>query len=262
MNPVFRATRSAFSSRPLALATALFTTSVIVGGAAAATTLTPANSIPLEFAASSSETFTGTNCGATASVVKPLPAGATDIKVAQPKVGDRGKGGDGTRVSAVTVAGTVVTITVVADGPLICDPALTGVPPGEPVRWTADYDVRAEYKRRVQATIRVFYESYLPGAKWQLRPRTIRDSRRGAPPGARVSGISWKTFGGKTAVGSGRLRLDYCRRGDNCPANGKRIRLVASDPGYCKDSDKIEYKRLSGFVGRIDEFNRNIRCSD
>jgi hypothetical protein len=233
----------------------------VAGGAAAATTLNSTNSIPFGFFARSSKTFTGTNCGATATVTWQLPAGATGITVATPRIGDRDEGGGGTRVSAVAVTGTLVTITVVADGPSICDPTVTGVPAGEPVNWTATYGVRAEYRRRVQATIRIFYESYDFGARWQLRPKTIRDTRAGGGPGARVTGIRWTRFGGRTAVGSGTLRLDYCGPRDNCPENGKRIRLVASKPGYCKDSGRIEYLRLSGYIGRIDHFNNRITCS-
>ena len=165
-------------------------------------------------------------------------------------------------MTAVTVQGTVATVTILADGPNICDPAETGVPAGEPVNWNADYDVRVLHKRRVQVTLRIFYESYTFGAKWKLRPKTVRDSRAGAPPGARVTGIRWKRFGGKKAVGSGRLRLDYCRRGDNCPDDGRRIRLVASKAGYCKATGKIEYQRLAGYLGKLDQFGGVLSCTD
>jgi len=244
----------------LALTLVLLST-LMGGGAVAATRLTPANSISFPFAASSTETFAGTDCGATATVVKRYPAGSKGIKMAEPKVGDRDKQGGATQVTSVSVAGTVVTITVRADGPSICDPDRTGVPAGEPVHWKATYPIRAEYRRRVQTTMRVFYESYLFGAKWKLRPKTIRDSRRGGPPGERVTGIRWKRFGGKTAVGSGRLRQDYCRRGDNCPQNGKRVRLVASKAAYCKDSDKIEYLRLRFYIGGMLKTDIPIKCS-
>ena len=197
--------------------TLLLLSTLLGGGAEAATKLTPANSISFPFAASTTETFAGTDCGATATVVKRYPPGSKGIKVAEPKVGDRDRQGGGTQVTSVSVEGAVVTITVQANGSSICDPARSGVPAGEPVPWKATYRVRAEYRRRVQTTMRVFYESYLFGAKWKLRPKTIRDGRRGGGPGERVTGIRWKRFGGRTAVGSGRLRQDYCRRGDNCP---------------------------------------------
>ena len=92
--------------------------------------------------------------------------------------------------------------------------------------------MRAEYRRRVQATIRVFYESYVFGAKWKLRPKVIQDARAGGALSERFTGIRWKRFGGKVATGYGRLRQTYCRRGENCPDNGRRIRLVASKPAY------------------------------
>ncbi len=68
-------------------------------------------------------------------------------------------------------------------------------------------------------------------------------------------------FGGTTATGFGTLRLDYCGPGDNCPTNGKRIRVVASKPSYCKDSGKIEYLRLAGFIGKLEHFGGIISCS-
>lgn len=243
------------------IAVALLIVAVAGGSAAAATRLTSANSIRFPFFAGGNETFTGTGCGGTATFTRTLPAGAEDIRVATPHVGDRDQGG-GTRVTAVTLQGTVVTVAIVADGPSICDPAQTGVPASEPVNWMANYDVRAEYKRRVQVTIRIFYESYEFGAKWKLRPKTIRDGRRGSPPGARLTGIRWKRFGGRKAVGYGRLRLDYCPRGGNCPGNGKRIRVVASRPDYCKDTGRIEYLKLDGYIGRIDHFANVITCSE
>jgi hypothetical protein len=240
------------------VAVLLASASLAGGSAAAATKLTAANSIPFEFFAGGVETFAGTDCGGTATFTRTLPAGSQGIKLVNIAVGDR-DANNASRVTAVTVAGTVVTVTVVGDGPPICDPEQTGVPAGEPVHWQVRYDVRAEYTRRVQATLRVFYESYLFGAKWRLRPKTVRDTRAGMV-GARVTGIRWKRFGGKRAIGFGRLRLDYCRRGDNCPGNGKRIRLVASKPDFCRDSGKIEYLRISGTVGGAPRFGGQLKC--
>ena len=162
--------------------------------------------------------FSGADCGTTASITKTLPAGASGIKVREPAVGDRDETGGGTQVTAVTVTGTEITVTVLADGATICDPAQTGYPPGATVYWTASYDLRAEYKRRVQATLRVYYESYMHGAKWKMRPKSVHDSRAGAAPGQRVTGIKWKRFGGRKAIGYGRLRQDYCRPGRQLPA--------------------------------------------
>lgn len=232
-------------------------------GAAAATNLTPRNSVSYDLMTNSTEVLTGTNCGATATFTKTLPTGSTGIKVVKPVVGDRDSTGDGTQVTAVSVAGTVISFTVVANGPNICDPALTGYPPGADVPWKAVYDVRAEYKRRIPTTIRVFYESYIHGAKWKDRPKTIQDSRAGTPRKVRqrVTRIKWKSFGGKKAVGQGTLRQDYCRGNDNCPQNGKHVRLVASKPRYCKDSDKFEYLKLDIYIGKINWFGSRIECS-
>lgn len=244
------------------VAIVVFGALLIVSSALAATRLTSKNSISHRFYTGSKETFAGTNCGATAVLTKTLPTDSTGITVVDPKIGSRDPTG-GTQITDVSVAGTVVTLTALADGPVICDPAFTGLPPGEPVAWTAEYDFGAEYTQRVQPTMRIYFESYEYGAKWQIRPKTIYDSRAGTPRSvrSRVTGIKWKQFGGKKAIGFGRRRLDYCRRGENCPGNGKRVRLVASKPDFCKDTGKIEYLDLNIFAGgRLDQGLR-ITCS-
>ncbi|MFY9264918.1 MAG: hypothetical protein WAO61_05785 [Solirubrobacterales bacterium] len=245
------------------LAVAIIAALVLTSGAAAATKLTSRNSVSYALMNNTTEQLTGVNCGATATFTRTLPEGSAAIKIVKPVIGELDGTGKGTRVTAVSVAGTVVSFTVVADGPNVCDPALTGYPPGDDVPWQAVYDFRAEYTRRIQTTMRVFYESYTHGAKWKTRPKTIQDSRKGTPRRARqrVTGIKWKSFGGRKAVGYGKLREDFCRSGDNCPNNGKRVRLVAGKPGYCKDSNRFEYLRLTVYRGKTALSDANIVCS-
>ena len=199
---------------------------LLATGATAAAKLTSKNSFP-SFAAGSKEVFSGSRLRDDRLDHEDAPGPVHRHRGPRARSSATATNGGGTQVTAVTVAGTAITITVLADGPPICDPAQTGYPPDEPSTGRPPYDFRAEYTRRVQATIRVYYESYIFGAKWRMRPKTIHDSRAGAAPGERVTGIRWKRFGGRKAIGYGRLRQDYCRAGDNCPQNGKRIRLVA-----------------------------------
>lgn len=221
---------------------------VLVAAVPAVAELTSANSVAIEFGARFTAEVQATGCGTAATADKSLPAGAAAIRVTTPKVGDR----DGkTHVSAVTVSGTVVTISAVTDDPDVCEPA---------ANWAAEYDVRVEYTRRIQATMRIYYESYLTGAKWRMRPATIRDTRAGAPPGDRIARIKWKRFGGKTAEGTGILHLDYCRRNDNCPFDGKRVRLVARNAGLCRDSGKVEYVDLAVYIGKIQWSGMHLQC--
>ena len=150
----------------------------------------------------------------------------------------------------MTVTGTTVKITVLADGPRICNPAQTG---DEPVKWAARYDLRAEYKRRVQATIRVFYESYLIGARWQLRPTTISDGRRGAATRRALHGhplVEVRRHDGDRHRHAATGLLPPRRQ---LPHEREAIRLVASKPDYCADSGKIEYLRLSIYLGKIEQ---------
>jgi hypothetical protein len=221
---------------------------LVLGSTAAASAggLTSANSIAMEFFARSTAAFTGADCTTPVTADIQLPAGVSGVRVVEPKVGDRI---DGTRVTTISINGSVVTIGVVADRVENCQ------------SWQAEYDVRSEYTRRVQATMRVFFESYLFGAKWQVRPTTIRDTRRGGAPGERFTGIRWKSFGGKTAIGYGTLHQDFCRSGDNCPEDGKRARLVATHPGYCSDSGKVEYIDLAIYHGGRFRSGLHLQCS-
>lgn len=224
----------------------VFAASLIAGGAVASAKLTSKNSAVYKYFAAGTERFSGIDCGTTATLTKTLPTGSTGVVVVEPKVGTRDLLGGGTQIVDVKVEGEVITLTALADGPTICDPSLTGVPPGEPVHWIADYDFRAEYDRRVQAPIRIYFESYTIGAKWKIRPRTIYDSRAGTPRSQRTrfSGIKWQRFGGKKAIGFGRQHFGWCRKGELCPGNNKRVRLTATKPGFCLASGRVEYQKL------------------
>jgi hypothetical protein len=236
------------------------------GGVLAGEKLTSKNSVTYKLYTASKETFKGTNCGTTATLVKTLPTGSTGVKVVKPKLGERdGYSAEdtGTKITAIDVKDNVVTLSAIADGPWICDPERTGVAAGQPVNWHSDYDFEANYSRRIPTVIRVYYESYLSGAKWKTKPKTIQDSRKGAPKSARERYVKlkWKSFGGAKAVATGIAKLDYCRPSDNCPDNNARVRLVASKPRYCRDSGQFEYLNLNVYIhGR---FSRGtpIDCS-
>jgi hypothetical protein len=231
-------------------AKALAALCILLLAAPAAAQLTSGNSVVIAFGIARATTAEGIGCDSPTNVELSLPAGASGIQVVKPRMGDRDRTGQ-TRVTSVNVTGTVITYSVVADDPAVCEPG---------ARWVVDYAVRADYTRRIQATIRVYYESYLHGAKWKIRPSTIRDTRAGAPPGDRISGIKWKRFGGKTAEGVGILHLDYCRRGDNCPYDGKRARLFARNAELCRDSGKVEYRDLAVYLGKLRWSEMHIDC--
>ena len=111
---------------------ALVSVSLAGAGAAAEAKLGPSNSILYPFLASASERVSGTGCGETTTVTRRLPSGATGIKVLKPRVGDRDRDTRGTRVTAVAVTGAAVKVTVIADGPSVCDPTQTGFLPACP----------------------------------------------------------------------------------------------------------------------------------
>lgn len=216
---------------------------LLAGSATAATQIDPSNSVSFRFGAESVELATGTGCGTTATITKTLPAGSSAIAVISPEVGARDNP-NGTQVTAVQVVGSVITISVLGDGPNICDPAKTGEPVDQ-VQWMAKYTVRSDRTRRVVVPLRVNLAR--SGTKTRIRPKTVWNGD--GPTGVRFTGLKWKRFGSKKATGIGRLRLDYCKRGDNCPENGKRIKLVASNAGLCQFSGNIEYRKVTGYVG-------------
>lgn len=244
------------------LVVVLLAVTLIAGGAVASAKLTSKNSSVYQYYTTSTERFSGVDCGNTATVIKTLPAGSTGVVVVEPKVGTRDLLGGGTQIVDVKIDGEVITLTALADGPTVCDPSLTGVPPGEPVNWIADYGFIAEYDRRAQAPMRIFFDSYRIGAKWQIRPRTIYDSRAGTPRSQRTrfSGIKWQRFGGKKAVGFGRQHFGWCRKGERCPGNHKRVRLTATKPGYCLASGQVEYQKLDIWYGGRSVQGMLINC--
>jgi hypothetical protein len=232
------------------VAGALASLSLAGATAAAGQELTDANSIVVPGALDSAQGFEGQNCGGTATRTKPLPSDAEDIVVTGPKVGDRDPAG-GTRVTAVSLTGTVMSVSVVADGPTLCDPSRPTV------EWRANYTFTATFTQREQATIRVYFDSSLKGARWDLEATTIRNGRAGAFK-ERFTAIRWQRFGGLTAVGTGKLRQDRCR--GSCPLDGKRVRVTASDPALCEASDRIEYRRLVVTLGGRTRFSRRLSC--
>lgn len=223
---------------------AFLATLLVVGPAAGAPSLTTASSVAFRFASRSVESVDAVGCGTTATITKALPAGARRIALDEPAVGDRDAAGGSTRISAVAVTGTVVTIAVLADGPGLCDPAVVGGAIDQ-VRWSATYVVRALYSRRVRVPLRTDALAGR-GSAVRLHPATVKSGT--GPTGESYVGLRWSRFGGRKAVGIGTLRQNYCRAGDACPDNGRPIRLVASDPGYCPLTKRIEYREVTGYL--------------
>ena len=178
----------------------------------------------------------GVGCGAAASLVLALPASATEVQVLEPKVGDTTPE---SRLTEVAVEGASVRFSAVGDGSRICDPAADPEPPGMRP-WFGAYDYDIAFRERVSAR-------YWSGAdnKLRLRPRsvTIRFV-------ATVRKIRWRSFGGRKAVGFGRLVADSppgftCTR-RTCPGHGERFKVVLSRPSRCADNDEaVWYGRIA-----------------
>jgi hypothetical protein len=177
----------------------------------------------------------GVGCGGAASLVLALPASATEVQVREPKVGDTTPE---SRLTEVAAAGASVRFTAVGDGPFICDQGDDPDPPSlRP--WNGLYDYDIAFRERVSAR----YWS-LTG-KLRTRPRavTIRYI-------ATVRKIRWRRFGGRKAVGFGRMVVDEppgftCTR-RTCPGHGERFKVLLSRPNRCADNrEAVWYGRVA-----------------
>jgi hypothetical protein len=179
----------------------------------------------------------GVGCGAAASFVLALPASATEIQVREPKVGDRSLD---SRLTGTAVEGASVRFTAVGDGPFICDPAADPEPPGtRPWRGAYDYDIA--FRERVSA----LYWSL--AGKFKTRPRSVTIRYV-----ATVREIRWRRFGGREAVGFGRMAVDEppgftCTR-RTCPGHGERFKVVLSRPSRCADNDEAVWYGRVAFI--------------
>jgi hypothetical protein len=180
----------------------------------------------------------GVGCGAAESVVVGLPASATEVQVRKPKVGDTTLD---SRLTEAAVVGTSVRFTAVGEGAEICDPAAGPDPPS--VRpWSAAYDYDIAFRERVSAR----YVS-LKG-KLKTRPRSVPIRFV-----ATVRKIRWRTFGGRKAIGFGRMAVDEppgftCTR-RTCPGHGERFKVVLSRPSRCADfREAVWYGRVAFFT--------------
>jgi hypothetical protein len=180
----------------------------------------------------------GVGCGSAASLVLALPASATAVRVREPKVGDTTPE---SRLTEAAVAGAGVRLTAVGAGGAICDPAEDPTPPSMRP-WTGTYDYDLAFRERVSAR-------YWSGAgKLKTRPGAVRIRFV-----ATVRKIRWRSFGGRKAVGFGRMVVDSppgfrCTR-RSCPGHGRRFRVVLSRPSRCADNgEAVWYGRVAFFT--------------
>lgn len=181
----------------------------------------------------------GVGCGAAASLVLALPASATEVTAREPKVGDTTPE---SRLTEAAIEGASVRLTAVGDGEAICDPAEEPEPPSMRP-WSGVYDYDIAFRERVSAR-------YWSGADSNLttRPRSV--TMRFI---ATVRSIRWRRFGGRKAVGFGRLVADSppgftCSR-RTCPGHGERFKVVLSRPSRCADNgEAVWYGRVAFFT--------------
>jgi hypothetical protein len=176
-------------------------------------------------------------CGVGASASVPLPATATAIAVRRPRVGQTTFE---SRLTAVTVAGTTVQLTAVGDGPEVCDPEEDpDVPPAER-QWRASYPYDVAFRERVK--VAYWAGAAVRHARPALRPRKVT-----VPGVATMVRMRWRSFGGRAAVGHGRLRCEI----PGCVGRGDRFKVVLNGPSRCGDvGDRVYYGRIRFYTTR------------
>ena len=217
-------------------------------GPAAAQKLGKSNSFRQEFRSTDSFNVRGVGCGNSSSDTITLPpplkgtSSAYDIRVRSPVVGSES---GYVRVTAVAVKDQSITITATADA-VRCAAEASGPPAEE--GWQAGFSPDIRYARRVQARVDpvLIFDQAKPPA---LRPRRLRFN-----PNETVRGIRWKRFGGRTARGVGRYRLNGnpgCNP-QRCPGlreplrlNGRRMTVTLSRVKRCGGVLKYTRFRLS-----------------
>jgi hypothetical protein len=181
----------------------------------------------------------GVGCGVAASSVLTLPASATDVRVREPEVGATTLD---SRLTEAAVVGASVRFTAVGAGDDICDPAADPEPPTRRP-WDGVYDYDVAFRERVSAR-------YWSGSTKRLKTRPRSVTMRYI---ATVRKIRWRRFGGRQAVGFGRMVVDSppgftCTR-RTCPGHGRRFKVVLSRPSRCADNgDAVWYGRIAFFA--------------
>jgi hypothetical protein len=179
----------------------------------------------------------GVGCGVAGAATVTLPAGASAVVARRPKPGETT---DESRLTAVTVAGASVQLTAVGDGPAVCDPEEDpDVPPAQRP-WQALYGYDIAFQERV--SVAFWAGAAVPRARPAARPRTVR-----VPDIATMVHLRWRSFGGRRAVGYGRLRCEI----PGCVGRGDRFKVVLGDPSRCGDvGDTVYYGRIRFYTTR------------
>jgi hypothetical protein len=181
--------------------------------------------------------ISGVGCGVAASVSVPLPPTATGITIKRPQAGETT---NESRFTGAAVEGASVRLTAVGDGPLVCDPEENDTPPAQR-EWSGRYIYDVTFRERAQV-------AYWPGADVRrARPATARPRTVRVPDIATMTRMRWRSFGGRTAVGYGRLRCEI----PGCVGRGDRFKVVLSHPSRCGDvGDTVYYGRILFYTTR------------
>ncbi len=212
---------------PLRLAA--FGIALVLPVSAVAAKLTEKNSVTARFFDKGTIFFDGKGCNVpkqSRNTVE-LEPGAINVQVVTPKVGDRN--GD-VRITAISVGANAVTFTAVADGPETCGPKPDHVEPPSEREWAGSFPLYLRESLQLRTRYRVYFQ--IKEVKTVSKPSKIMLGGLGT-----ISRIRWKSFGGRKAVGTGRLkfpRRDRCNP-RKCPGHNGKFRITLTKPEFCAD---------------------------
>jgi hypothetical protein len=207
--------------------------------AAAEPKLTPHNSVVAALLVRDAIHIDGIGCGVPASATLALPAGASEVHVRRPKVGARDVDA---HLTGLSVKGSRVTFTAVADSTRVCDPNADMTPPANR-SWSAEFDVVVDFRKRVMVVL--WNLDPLRGKAFAVRPRQVQIGLAGA-----ARHIRWKQFGSRTAVGFGTYAsVIPCAGG--CSDNGTRLTVKLTRPVHCPGEHQPRHKEDVVFYAKV-----------
>jgi hypothetical protein len=223
---------------PLRLAA--FGIALVLPVSAVAAKLTEKNSVTVKYFDKGMIGFDGKGCNVPKQSSTPvdLEPGAINVQVVTPKVGDRN--GDA-RITAISVGANAVTFTAVADGAELCGPKPDYVEPPAEREWAGSFPLYLRESLKLRTRYRV--ERHIKDIKTVSKPSKIK-----LPGLGTISRIRWKSFGGRTAVGTGRLKFparDHCNP-RKCLGHNGRFRITLTKPSFCRDigPTAIQYGKM------------------
>jgi len=217
----------------------------MIAVAAIAVAAAAAGTIAVDSRWADSVEIRGAGCGLPGSATIALPPSATQIQVRRPTVGATT---NDSRLTEVAVIGASVRLTAVGAGEDLCDTTIEDTPPAQRP-WSGFYPWDFSFRERVIV-------SHWTGSG---KPRSKPPRKVTIPGVAHIVKVRWRSWGGRKAVGFGRVK-SIPPPGVNCtyhscPGHRMKAKIVAKWPSRCPDiGDTVYYGRISAYAAQRARF--------